>query len=63
MPSCKSDIMITIKAGEKSFTVGGVRLPDGSYKIKSGRAWSEKIPSATLTEIFTRTRKWAVKNL
>jgi hypothetical protein len=62
MPSCKSDITITIKAGEKSFTIGGVLLPDGSYAIKRGRSWSEKTPRATLTAIFTSARKWAVKH-
>lgn len=61
MPSCKSDITITIKAGEKTFSIGGVRLPDGRYAIKRGRSWSRKTPSASLTEIFTAARKWAVQ--
>jgi len=60
MPSCKSDISITIKAGEKSFSIGGVKLPDGRYAIKRGRSWSKKIPTASITEIFTEARKWAV---
>ena len=62
MPALKSDINITIRAGEKTFSIGGVRLPDGHYAIKRGRSWSRKMPLATLTDIFTQARKWAVKN-
>jgi hypothetical protein len=62
MPSLKSDIYITVTVSEKSFSIGGVRLPDGKYKIKRGRSWSMKTPTATLSEIFTYARKWAVNN-
>jgi hypothetical protein len=62
MPSCKSDITIIIKAGEKSFAIGGVLLPDGSYAIKRGRSWAKKITRCTLTNIFEVSRKWAVEN-
>lgn len=61
MPACKSDITITIRAGEKSFTIGGVRLPDGTYAIKRGRSWAKKTPRASLTQIFTEARKWAAR--
>jgi hypothetical protein len=61
MPSCKSDITVTIKVGEKSFTIGGVLLPDGRYAIKRGRSWAEKMPRCSLTEIFELSRKLAVK--
>lgn len=61
MPACKSDITITIRAGEKSFTIGGVLLPDGRYAIKRGRSWAKKTPRASLTQIFTEARKWAVR--
>ncbi|MEK6849144.1 MAG: hypothetical protein AABY01_01090 [Nanoarchaeota archaeon] len=57
MPSCKSDITITIRAGEHFFTIGGVLLPDGSYAIKRGRSWAKKTPRASLTQIFTEARK------
>lgn len=63
MPALKSNLYLTIRAGEKSFAIGGVRLPDGRYAIKRGRSWSRKMPQATLTEIFTQARKWAVTNL
>ena len=61
MPALKSDITITIKAGARAFHIGGVRLPDGRYAIKRGRSWSEKRPTATLSEIFAEARKWTVK--
>jgi len=54
--------MITIKAGEKSFQIGGVLLPDGRYAIKRGRSWSRKTSSASISEIFTLARKWAVSH-
>lgn len=63
MPACKSDITITVRAGGESFAIGGVRLPDGKLHIKRGRSWSRKRPLATLTEIFTEARKWAVRHL
>jgi hypothetical protein len=61
MPAIKSDINIIIRAGEKSFSIGGVLLPNGRYAIKRGRSWSKKKPTASLTEIFTEARKWAVR--
>lgn len=61
MPACKSNITITVRAGEKSFTIGGVLLPDGRYAIKRGRSWAKKTPCASLTQIFTEARKWAVR--
>ena len=61
MPAIKSDIYISIRVGEKSFAIGGVLLPDGRYKIKRGRSWSEKTPSASLSQIFETARKWAVR--
>ena len=62
MPSLKSDIFISVKSGGKSFSIGGVLLPDGRYAIKRGRSWSKKIKTSTLSEIFTEARKWAVRN-
>jgi len=61
MPAIKSDIYITIRAGEKSFSIGGVLLPDGRYTIKRGRSWAKKTPRASLSQIFTEARKWAVR--
>lgn len=62
MPALKSDITIIIKSGEKSFSIGGVLLPDGRYAIKRGRSWARKIKTATLSEIFAEARKWAVRS-
>jgi hypothetical protein len=62
MTAIKSDIRITIRAGERSFSIGGVLLPDGSYRIKRGRSWSDKREKATITNIFTEARKWTVRN-
>lgn len=62
MPALKCDINITVTAGEKSVSLGGVRLPDGRYKIKRGRSWATRRETATLSEIFTEARKWAVRN-
>ena len=63
MPSLKSDITIIIKAGAESFSIGGVRMINNKFLIKRGRSRSEKTPTATLTEIFTAARKWAVKHV
>lgn len=62
MPACKSDITITIRVREKSFSIGGVRLVGNRYAIKRGRSWSAKRPMATLSEIFAEARRWAVAN-
>ena len=62
MPSLKSDITITVRVGEKSLSIGGVLLPDGRFAIKRGRSWAKKIRTATLSDIFTEARKWAVRN-
>lgn len=61
MPSFKPDLKITVRKGEKSFSIGGLMLPDGRYLIKRGRLISKKMPRAGLTEIFTVARKWAVQ--
>lgn len=61
MASPKSDIFITVSAGGESFSIGGVRLPDGKYAIKRGRSWSKRVPVATLSTVFAEARKWAVK--
>lgn len=60
MPSFKPDLKITIQMGEKHFSIGGLRLPDGRYLIKRGRSVSTKTPRASLSEIFTAARKWTV---
>lgn len=61
MPSFKPDLLISIKKGNKSFSISCLLLPDGKYLIKRGREISRKRPTATLSEIFTEARKWAVK--
>lgn len=60
MPALKSNIKITINAGDKSFSIGGVRLVGNRYAIKRGRSWSKKVGTATLSEIFAEARKWVV---
>ena len=60
MPSCKADITIAIKVGSKSFSLNCVKLPDGKFMVKRGRHVSRKMPTATLSEIFDTSRKWAV---
>lgn len=62
MPAMKCDIYVTVSAHGKSVSLGGVRLPDGRYKIKRGRSWATRKQTATLSEIFTEARKWAVRN-
>lgn len=62
MPAMKSDICIIVKSGSRSFSIGGVKMLDGAYKIKRGRSWSDKRPKATISEIFSEARKWAVRN-
>jgi hypothetical protein len=61
MPSLKSDINVTVRVGGNSFSIGGVKLPNGKYAIKRGRSWARKIPVATLSEIFAESRKWAAR--
>lgn len=63
MPALKCDFYMTIRVGEESFSIGGVKLPDGKFAIKRGRSWSKKIGTATLSQIFAESRKWAVKKI
>ena len=63
MPQLKADLTISIRIGEKSFTLNCIRLPDQSFIIKRGRHVSEKMPRATLSQIFDASRKWAVHNI
>lgn len=62
MPQLKADLRISISVGDKSFTLNCIRLPDKSFLIKRGRKVSEKMPRATLSEIFDQSRKWAVNH-
>jgi hypothetical protein len=63
MPQLKSDLSITVRAGDKSFTLNCIRLPDHRFLVKRGRTISKKMPTATLSEIFDTTRKWAVNSV
>lgn len=63
MPSLKSDITIAIKVGDKSFSLNCVKLPDRTFLVKRGRSISEKMPRATLSEIFKTARKFAVRHV
>ena len=60
MPQIKADLSISIRAGDKSFTLNCIRLPDNSFVVKIGRHVSQKMPRATISEIFDVSRKWAV---
>lgn len=62
MPQLKADLKIHIEAGDKSFTLNCIRLPDHSFIVKRGRKVSSKMPRATLSEIFDQSRKWAVSH-
>lgn len=62
MPACKADITISVRAGDKRFTLNCARLPDQHYLIKRGRSRAKKTPHATLSQIFAQARKWAVTN-
>jgi len=62
MPSMKSDVSIKIRAGNRTFTISGVKMLDGRYKIKRGRSWSEKLLYASASQIFAEARKWVVKH-
>lgn len=59
----KPDLKITVEARGKRFAIGVVLLPDGKLHIKKGRGWSEKMPTATLSEVFAESRKWAARRL
>jgi hypothetical protein len=63
MAQLKSDLSIAIKVGDKSFTLNCVQLPDNRYLVKRGRNVSEKMPYATISQIFDLSRKWAVKHM
>ena len=62
MPQVKADLKITIEAGGKSFTLNCLKLPDHSFIVKRGRKVSERIPRATISEIFDVSRKLAVSH-
>lgn len=62
VPSFKPDLRISIKKGEVEFSISCLLLPDGKYLIKRGRTISKKRQTATLSEIFTESRKWVVRN-
>lgn len=62
MPQLKADLRISIRCGEKSFTLNCIKLPDHSFLVKKGRKVSTKMPKATLSEIFDQSRKWAVSH-
>ncbi len=59
MPQVKADLTITIRAGDKSFTLNCLKLPDHRFLVKRGRQVSQKMPHATISEIFDASRKWA----
>ena len=61
MATFKPDLKITISTATKSLSISALKLPNGQYLIKRGRAHAKKMPLATLTQIFELSRKWAVK--
>ena len=63
MAQIKSDLSIAIKIGNESFTLNCVQLPDSRFLVKRGRNVSEKMPYATVTDIYEAARKWTVSRL
>ena len=59
----KPDLKLTVEVRGESFTIGAILLPDGKLHIKRGRGWSQKMPTATLSDVFIASRKWAAKRL
>lgn len=62
MATFKPTLKISITASDRTLTISALKLPNGQYLIKRGRAKSQKMPLATLTQIFDLSRKWAVRN-
>lgn len=62
MPARKADLRITIETNGQRFSLNCERMMHDQYRVKRGRTVSRKMPVATLTEIFTEARKWAVRN-
>lgn len=58
-----ADVKISVSVYGKSFSLNCVRLPDGKFIVKRGHDVSEKMPEATLSQIFSMARKFAVKNI
>ena len=63
MSAKSTQISIRIRVGEKSFSISGMRLLNGLYKVKVGRSWSIKVREASITKIFDIARRWAVARL
>ena len=63
MPQLKADLTISIRVKQKSFTLNCIKLPDRSFLVKRGRQVSQKMPYATISEIFDASRKWAVSHV
>lgn len=62
MATFKPDLKISITAANKTFSISALKLPNGKFIIKRGRVRSAKMPSATITQIFDLSRKWAVSH-
>ena len=63
MGAKSTQISISIRVGNESFSISGMRLLNGRYKVKIGRSWSVKIPDESITGIFDIARRWAVARL
>lgn len=59
-PRSKADVVISIEANGKKFTLNAHRALHRKYRLKVGRSWSRKYPLTTLTEIFDKARGWAI---
>lgn len=59
-PKIKNKIIkVSIQVGGKKFTLNCHSALYGKYRVKRGRSWS-KTGLLSLTEIFEKSRKWAV---
>ena len=55
----KADVIVSVEAGGKRFTLNCHRGLHRRYRLKVGKSWSSKYADITLTEIFDKARKWA----
>ena len=59
----EADVKISIHVRGKRFSLNCIEMADGRFAVKRGRFLSEKMPSATITEIYEAARKWTVSGL
>ncbi len=65
MPPKKSLIKITVQVNEDklSLNLSPLYFRSNRFSIKTGRSKSQKIPDATITQVFDILRRWVVKRI